>query len=559
MAMQVSPQRGVVHDTNPTFTERHAMRSSKIIVNFRLSAKMKKTVAMLLSILSVLLLAVSADAKQVRVKGYYRKNGTYVSPHVRNVGGGSKSSHRSYSAPSRGTHSYHIPSYSTPSRGTPSYNTPSDSTPFDSKSSAEKTSFDTPLDSLPRCQAVNEDGSSCKRPANPGLRYCYRHVGNSDAPKNEFEENLKAKTLQWMTDIDDAIKRYIGPSKRPPPESLKELQTQMGAIVSRLKDAWGASFHYETDGIGYTIASNGPDGKFGTDDDIAIVQKGTELTKPNVENATIEKLVQEVISGKESNGTTEAVLGVKNELENASTSNLSLVEIPFSKDNFRPRSSGAHQPRIVCRTKSVFLATCSFVGLLVLAFLGFALLSSCSLANKITRTLLSIPGILAVSLLAYWYVPVQEQMTATQKRNGEHSEGIKGWTWSSMPGSRFLFVNSNEKINGDCAQLVLNGKGMPYAGIAFPSWLNVQRKATIPAAVRFDDHDPLEDPWIRAKGGTGIFAPWPMKDFIEAAEASHRFGITFEDKDKKLYTFTFNIDNLKPNFGLNRKCFMGGK
>ena len=530
--------------TTLAIVRRPVLRASKYLSNFRLNFKMKKAAALFSSLLSIMLVVSTADAKQVRVKGYYRKDGTYVSPHVRNVGGGSKSYRHSYSTPSYSTPSYSTPSYSTPSRGA---------------SSDNKTSIDRSLDSLPRCQAVNEDGSICKHPANPGLKYCYRHVRNQGAPKVESEENQKAKTRQWMADIDDAIKRYVKSSKGPPPESLKELQAQMGGIVSRLNDAWGEPFRYETDGVGYSIASNGPDRKFGTSDDIAIIRKGTEQTKPDVEKPNPAKPVQEVVSKKESISTTKAASGAKNEPGDENTSNLSLVEIPFSKDKFQSKPSGANQQTTKPQARSVALATCSFIGLLILAFFGFTLFSKCSIANKITRTLLSIPGILAVSLLAYWYVPVQKAMPIAQEPSENSADDFKGWIWSRVPGSRLLFINSNEKISGDCVQLVLNGKGKPYAGIALPLWLSVQRKSTITVAAKFDDNDTLQDPWIRAKNDSGIIAPWPMKDFIEAAEASRRFGITFDDKDRKRYTFTFNIDKLKSTLGPDRKYFMGGK
>lgn len=57
--------------------------------------------------------AQTVEARQVRVKGYYRKNGTYVAPHVRNVRGSSRSS-SSYKSHSHGIHtpSQNVYSYS---------------------------------------------------------------------------------------------------------------------------------------------------------------------------------------------------------------------------------------------------------------------------------------------------------------------------------------------------------------------------------------------------------------------------------------------------------------
>jgi len=56
-----------------------------------------------------------ADAKTVRVEGYYRKDGTYVKPHTRNYGGSSNS----YTT----TPSYYIPNNSNQSYPTPIYST----------------------------------------------------------------------------------------------------------------------------------------------------------------------------------------------------------------------------------------------------------------------------------------------------------------------------------------------------------------------------------------------------------------------------------------------------
>lgn len=49
----------------------------------------------------------TADARQVNVSGYYRRNGTYVAPHVRNV----SDTPKSFSGPSYAPRSYSTPSY----------------------------------------------------------------------------------------------------------------------------------------------------------------------------------------------------------------------------------------------------------------------------------------------------------------------------------------------------------------------------------------------------------------------------------------------------------------
>ena len=243
---------------------------------------------------------------------------------------------------------------------------------------------------------------------------------------------------------------------------------------------------------------------------------------------------------------------------NAATANLSLGEISVEQGlpPLRRRSESR------CTVKKTWRASWSvgvFLALLCVSAGGFWLFSHCSTAHKIVRISLTIPGLLGASLLAYWYIPVRQSCVAG---NASSEEGVKTgntWQWSSKPESRLLFVVSREKIKGDNIQLVLNGKGKPYVGIAFPDWLNVQKKETIPVAAKFDANDTLQDPWIRAKDGSGIYAPWSMKDFIEAAEVSQKFGVTFEGKNKMTYTFTFDIQKLQITLGPDRKHFIGGE
>lgn len=83
-----------------------------------------KRVLLTFCILAGMLFALTVDARQVRVRGYRKKDGTYVSPHVRNVGGRSKSS-SSYRTRSSSSNSYRTRSRSShaSSYGTHSYNT----------------------------------------------------------------------------------------------------------------------------------------------------------------------------------------------------------------------------------------------------------------------------------------------------------------------------------------------------------------------------------------------------------------------------------------------------
>ena len=99
---------------------------------------MKKTILLILTFAWVLF-AQTVEARQVRVKGYYKKNGTYVAPHVRNVSGSSRSSSssRSHSYGTRisyGTRTYssNVHSYSNSSYRASAYqqSQPNDSSTF---------------------------------------------------------------------------------------------------------------------------------------------------------------------------------------------------------------------------------------------------------------------------------------------------------------------------------------------------------------------------------------------------------------------------------------------
>ena len=126
------------------------------------------------------------------------------------------------------------------------------------------------------CQAILPDSSKCSRDANPGEKYCFRHTGCDAKVKVMGDEDLVKNTRARMNDLDDAIRRYIKSTNGPPPSNLRDLRAQMGASVSHIKDAWGTPFYYETDGVGYAIASNGPDKKPETDDDLEMINSRTE-------------------------------------------------------------------------------------------------------------------------------------------------------------------------------------------------------------------------------------------------------------------------------------------
>jgi len=87
-------------------------------------SEIKKTLGHVALTFSVLLLVLAVDARQVNVRGYYRKDGTYVASHVRNISDSPKSSF-SHSTPSYTSSSYSFPTYTPQSYRTPSYREPS--------------------------------------------------------------------------------------------------------------------------------------------------------------------------------------------------------------------------------------------------------------------------------------------------------------------------------------------------------------------------------------------------------------------------------------------------
>ena len=358
---------------------------------------------------------ISLPCSATYVKGYYRKNGTYVAPHYRR----------------NPTHSGSTTSYSGAiySGTTPSYGTTIPSRPLVTR---------TPQVTTPQepCAWVDADGTPCKRNANPGYKYCYRHVG---------------------------------------------------------------------------------------------------LTPPSTVNTDVKK--EDVAANV--------------------ASNLSLGESSIAHGILSSVSQVSETPKPKWKKQNLALAVSVFFAMMFFLGLGFAVFSKCSVPNKIVRTFLTIPGILGASLLVYWYVPVRQQQSQSHQASDKSSTSCKVWSWSTVPQSRLLFVCSRENINGDCVQLVLNGKSKCYAGIAFPRWLTIPSKQTVPVAAKFDDCDPIEVPWIRAKNGSGIFAPWAIKDFIETAEESKDFGVTFKDTAGVFYTFTFDIRKLRATLGPDRKYFIG--
>jgi hypothetical protein len=64
------------------------------------------------------------------------------------------------------------------------------------------------------------------------------------------------------------------------PERLEESLPPRGSLVVDRVDAWDHEFRYARRGEGYEIRSAGPDGIFGTDDDIVAVEKSVPPAPP---------------------------------------------------------------------------------------------------------------------------------------------------------------------------------------------------------------------------------------------------------------------------------------
>jgi general secretion pathway protein G len=96
----------------------------------------------------------------------------------------------------------------------------------------------------------------------------------------QSEEAKKDQTKLAMGVIQQSLQMYrIHTNKYPTTDQgLNALMTNPGDTKSwrgpyieanKLKDPWQNDFHYESDGKNFKIISAGPDGQFGTDDDIS--------------------------------------------------------------------------------------------------------------------------------------------------------------------------------------------------------------------------------------------------------------------------------------------------
>lgn len=194
-------------------------------------------------VLLVLLLASGeANAKRVSVKGYYRKNGTYVAPHTRNVGGSS-----SYSPSRRKTSS-------------------SGSLGKTSVSSGRKY----------RTTTSTSTGASSGSVSVYPLYGTSTNVARGVTTKKRLPEER-----QWTEDrlavIDEEIENYRMRNEGKVPTSLLELLKSSGRIMSFV-DGWGCRFSYKPRKSTYVLRSSGADKQFGTEDDIISAGSAVDAT-----------------------------------------------------------------------------------------------------------------------------------------------------------------------------------------------------------------------------------------------------------------------------------------
>lgn len=164
---------------------------------------MKRLVVFVVAIV-LMMFANSLLAKTVSVKGYYRKNGTYVRPHTRNI------------------------------KSTGS-----------TKSKSSKSSS---------C------ASSYSETSKSSVRNFSASTGGVDAVSSEEE------TRRRLNAIDEAMSTFHSKHGRWP-RSLVELFREP-KISIKLCDGWGRKFVFASTEYGYAISSAGEDGKHETVDDI---------------------------------------------------------------------------------------------------------------------------------------------------------------------------------------------------------------------------------------------------------------------------------------------------
>lgn len=162
--------------------------------------------ARLIIVLVLVTISGSLFAKSVSVKGYYRKNGTYVRPHTRNV-----QSSRSTNSRSRTKSKSYVSAYSDTSKS----------------SKGTDSSF---------------------------VESCDKNMSKSE------------ETRRRLNAIDDALGKYHSKHGKWP-ESLVVLFKEPNTSI-KFYDGWDKKFWYVQSEYGFRVSSAGEDGKYGTADDI---------------------------------------------------------------------------------------------------------------------------------------------------------------------------------------------------------------------------------------------------------------------------------------------------
>ena len=252
--------------------------------------KVRQSIPMGIAILLIVSIALSVGARQTSVKGYYRKDGTYVSPHMRNIGGGSRSSYS-------GRYPSTLPSRSY----APNYDNPvgrrSIAVPGTRGGRNDDAQYDAMMKSLKQCGTVNEDGTACRRKALPGNVYCYLHAGLKYQPgsasasikdgKNNLCEALdpqkRRETIVVIDRLRAKIDAYMDEHGDVLPSGLEEL----ARIGCGIKDAWGHILYYEKAGRDYALASDGDDSVPNTADDIIFSTQEGRLCQKILESSRL--------------------------------------------------------------------------------------------------------------------------------------------------------------------------------------------------------------------------------------------------------------------------------
>lgn len=188
---------------------------------------MRKHMSFLAVLIAVLILP--ENGYPGYVKGYYRKNGTYVAPHYRK---------------NRSSSSTYKPSTSTYKR--------SSSKTYTSPSSTYSSGYSSSSSGSTRARSSRSTGT-----AGSGAAI-------SEVEKISREEQT---TIDRLNQIDEAIETYKSRNGGRLPQTLQVLWRSTSKMLL-MSDGWGIRLNYKVDGANYLLSSNGPDKTSGTLDDI---------------------------------------------------------------------------------------------------------------------------------------------------------------------------------------------------------------------------------------------------------------------------------------------------